>query len=95
MPLTLFFCVKIASAQPQLTARNCIVLHKKYTVLSGCNVMSCVDFQVWELVPNVKKFKLVVDEILAFPVTTKGGEIHMPCGWNLKVTAETKQIAVR
>jgi len=29
MPVTLFCCVKIASTQPQLPARNCIVLHKR------------------------------------------------------------------
>jgi hypothetical protein len=56
---------------PALTARNCIVLHKKYTVLFACDVMSCIDLQVWVLIPHVRNFKLVVDEILAFPVATK------------------------
>jgi len=74
-----------------LTARNRIVLHKKYTVLSGCNVLSCIDFQVLESVPHVRKFKLVVDEMLAFPFATKRGELHVLCSWNLNVT---KQIAV-
>jgi len=54
-----------------MTARNCIVLHKRYTVFSGCNVMSCIDFQVLELVPHMRKFMLVVDEILTRPVANK------------------------
>ena len=27
-----------------MTARNCIVLHQKYTILSSCNSSSCVNF---------------------------------------------------
>jgi len=71
MPLTLFCCVMVASAQPKLTARNCIVLYKWYTVFSGSNVVSCIDFQVLELVPHMRKFMLVVDEILTLPVANK------------------------
>ena len=55
-------------------AKNCIVLHQKCTVLSGCNGRSCVDFfKVWKFVHHVRKLKLVVDEILAFPVAPKSG----------------------
>lgn len=42
----------------------------------------------------MRKLKLVVDEILAFLVPPKSGEIRMLCGWNLNITAVTKQIAV-
>ena len=51
-------------------------------------------FQVWEFVHQVRKLKLVVDEILAFLVAPKSGEIRMLCGWNLNITAVTKQIAI-
>jgi hypothetical protein len=36
----LFCCVKTASTQPELTAKNHFVLQQRHTILSGCNAMS-------------------------------------------------------
>jgi hypothetical protein len=81
----LFCCVKIASAQLQLTAGYHIVLYQRHTVLSGCNVRSYIDFLKHGNLFHVRKLKLVVDETLVFPVALKQDESHVPCIWNCHV----------
>jgi len=46
-------------------------LHQKYAIISGSYIRSYIHFKAWEFVPHVRKFKLVVEEMLAFVVVAK------------------------
>lgn len=63
--------------------RNRIVLHQNYTILSGRNIRSHIHFKAWEFVPHVRKFKLVLDEMLAFVVVAKWVESRVLSVWKL------------
>lgn len=60
--------VLLRSTQPQMIARNPIVLHQRYTLLSDCNIRSYINFTSVGICASREKINLVGDEILGFAV---------------------------